>query len=112
VHSAAAPLDDEWEDIGEVSFISPASEVALLDWYGDRVCDISLTQGTSYRVRYSARGMDAGHALDTCPEGTPMADFYQLAFWPAAVSSDQVAKSTSANAAYWHKHAQSLRAST
>ena len=112
VLAAAPPLEHVWEDIVEVSFTPQGRALALLDWYGERVCDVPLTQGTGYRVRYSARGMDAGHALDTCPDGTTMADHYQLTFWPAAVTADRVVKQTSANAAYWHAHAQSMRAST
>jgi len=107
VLDGAPAVDDSWEEVVEVSFTPDSDALALLDWYGERVCDIPIAR-RSHRVRYSARGMEAGQTLDTCADDTSIVDFYQLAFWPAAVQADQILKQTSACAAYWHKHAKSL----
>ena len=97
-------IDNVWEEIVEVSFVARSQEIAVFDWYGDRVCDIPLSAGT-YRVRYCARNMDAGGNLDTTVDEKPI-DFYSLAFWPAPSESDIVVKQTSGIAAYWHNYAQ------
>jgi hypothetical protein len=88
------PLNDSWEECVEASFTPATPVVALFDWDGDVLCEIRLSQRT-HRVRYTARGMDAGHA------GTET-DVYGLWFWPAPAAPDVVIKQTSARAAYWH----------
>lgn len=87
------PLDDSWEECVEASFVPETSVVAVYDWDRTGVCEIPLGKQT-YRVRYTACRMDAGHA------GTGR-DFYGLWFWPAPVAPDAVIRQTSASAAYW-----------
>jgi hypothetical protein len=81
--------------------------VRLVDWDRELVCVLPLRIG-DYRVRYAARGMDAGHAADTIIEGEEPVDSYWLWFWPAAPAPDRVLKQTSVTAKYWHDWAQSL----
>jgi hypothetical protein len=71
-----------------------ASVVLLLDLEREVRCEIPLGDET-YRVRYTARGMDAGHA------GTET-DVYGLWFWPAPAAPDTVIRQTSKSADYWH----------
>src|SRR3954467_7372189 len=54
-------LDDSEEDCGEVSFSPVTPAVALFDGDGAAGFEIPLGRDT-YRVRYAARGMDAGHS--------------------------------------------------
>lgn len=56
---------------------------------------MSLAAG-SYRVRYSASGMDEAR-----PGITDDADTYLVQLWPAAAAQDRVVKETSQSAAYW-----------
>jgi hypothetical protein len=92
---AEAPvLDDSWEECVEASFSPATPAVEVQDWDRIPVCEIPLGEQT-YRVRYTARGMDAGHA------GTAM-DAYSLWFWPAPTAPDAIIRQTSESAAYWH----------
>ena len=61
-----------------------------------------------YRVRYTARGMDAGHAADTVIGDEDPVDAYQLRFWPAPPAPDRVFKQASETAAYWHDWVRTL----
>jgi hypothetical protein len=87
-------LDPSWEECVEVSFSPVKPVVALFDWDGQPEFEIPLGDGT-YRVRYTARDMDAGHSY------TKM-DVYALWFWPAPPAPDAIVKQSSESAAYWH----------
>lgn len=87
-------LDESWEDCVEASFSPGAPAAMLLDLEWKVLCEIPLGEET-YRVRYAARGMDAGHAY------TAM-DVYGLWLWPAAPARDGIIRRTSDSAAYWH----------
>lgn len=92
------PLEDQWEEVVEVSFTPASTEVSLMDWH-ERMYPIPLTESTSYRVRYCARGMDAGKTtIDD-----DIVDFYQLTFWPAPAEADRLVRQTSRIAAHWHE---------
>ncbi|MEV5440644.1 hypothetical protein AB0K80_32270 [Streptomyces sp. NPDC052682] len=104
VHDQAPPLDETWEDVVEVSFRPVSDSSTLMEWAGEASWDLGLEQ-TDYRVRYCARGMDAGHRMDTRLD-RPQADRYLLQFWPAPPAPDRVLKQTSAIAAYWHAYAR------
>jgi hypothetical protein len=101
------PLDRAWEEVVEVPFVINGEGASLYDWNGECVCKISLSPGT-YRVRYSACGMDRGKEVDTILEEEKPVDFYHLAFWSANLLPDAVLKQTSEIAAYWHEYARSL----
>jgi hypothetical protein len=110
IFDAPPPLDESWEEIVEVSFVvlpTAAESIVLMEWAGESSYPLSLEPGT-YRVRYSARGMDEGHEADTSPEDGTLIDHYNLAFWPAERAEDQIIKQTSGNAAYWHNSAQGI----
>ncbi|GAA4605590.1 hypothetical protein GCM10023195_19550 [Actinoallomurus liliacearum] len=100
LHKSAPPTEYAWEDIVEVSFTPVGPDVVLAEW-GANSYPLELDQ-VSYRVRYSATGMDAGAELDT-PDGDDLGpDRYLLQFWPDAPRPDAVVKQTSDQAAYWH----------
>jgi hypothetical protein len=101
------PLDQAWEEVVEVPFLINGEGASLYDWNGECVCKISLSPET-YRVRYSAFGMDRGKEVDTILEEEEPVDFYYLAFWSANLLPDAVLKQTSEIAAYWHEYARSL----
>ena len=87
-------LDDSWEDCVEVCFSPLTPVVALFDWDGAAEFEIALGRDT-YRVRYAARGMDAGAS------GTET-EVCALWFWPAPTEPDAIVKQTSESAAGWH----------
>jgi hypothetical protein len=100
-------VDEPWEECVEVSFAPAATDVRLVDWDRQFVCQLPL-QIRDYRVRYAARGMDKGNAADTIIGGEEPIDSYGLWFWPASPTPDRVLKQTSQTARYWHEWAQSL----
>jgi hypothetical protein len=106
VAGAEPRLDDSWEDCVEASF-EPEGEARLFDWDNNLVCALPLDE-RPYRVRYHARGMDAGHEADTILEDEDPLDEYLLLFWPAPVAPDRIISKTSAQAEYWHRWAQTL----
>lgn len=107
VLDAPPPLDDNWEEIVEVSFVPSSEKVILSEWTGESVCDVPLLQ-ESYRVRYCARDMDRGKEIDTYIEGDPV-DVYALTFWRADPAPDIVIKQTSQVAAYLHNWVKTLK---
>jgi hypothetical protein len=104
----AASLDSgEWEDVVEVSVVVPPGvESCWGAWAGEESGPLDLPPG-SYRVRVSARGRDdargEGEAADH------VVDWYLLEFWPAPVQPDAIIRSTSDDAAYWHRSRGSRR---
>ncbi|QCQ92576.1 hypothetical protein [Rhodococcus sp. SGAir0479] len=93
------PVDASWEEIVEAPLTVVGSDgLEVQEWGGDVVGDrIPLPAGT-YRVRYCAAGIDAGHETDS-GDGP---DRYRVTIWPAAPAPDAVVRQTSQNAAYWH----------
>jgi hypothetical protein len=104
-HDTTPPSDDAWEDVVEVSFTPGSDDVTLEQFGGMGTTQLELKPG-DYRVRYSARGMDAGKEADTLDDDAEPVDSYLLQFWPAPPAPDAVIKQTSEQAAYWHKNAQ------
>jgi hypothetical protein len=99
-------IGEEWEEVVEVSFNSDGKPTALFDWNGVKVCDIALNDAT-YRVRYSGKGMDRGHHVDTLVDEAPV-DSYALQFWQSEAKPDKIIKQTSRTASYWHKWVASI----
>ncbi|MCO5968226.1 hypothetical protein [Actinoallomurus soli] len=106
IHEHAPELDPAWTDVVEVSFRPQASRTFLELWGGQDAWDLDLAP-IDYRVRYCARGMDEGNALDTRVKG-PQADRYLLQFWAAPPGPDRIVRQTSEIAAYWHRFARAL----
>lgn len=94
---AEPPLDDEWDEVVEVSLHVAETTAALRgfdDWH-----PLTLPAAGPHRVRYSAAGFEAGRQVDTARPGP---DRYLLQLWPAPPTPDEVVRLTSAHAAYWH----------
>ena len=91
----------QYDDVVEVSTTVPeGAEPRWMTWAAESGGMLpGLTPGT-YRVRVSAWGRDAGHAQELTPE---IVDEYLIELWPAAVAPDEILRSGSENAAYWHK---------
>ena len=105
----APPAEDpSWEESVEATFTPGEGEVLVIDWDGNLVCELPL-EPTSYRVRYEARAMDAGHEQDTILEGEEPIDAYRLSFWPAPSEPDRIVRATSEIASYWHDWATTGR---
>ena len=101
---ARAPGPDApWEDIVEVSFRPETGAVALVSTEGE-TDDLELPVA-DYRVRFSARGMDAAAIDDTVPVGEPTRDRYALQLWPAPFAPDAVIRVSTRAAASWHSEA-------
>jgi hypothetical protein len=106
VAAAEPALDESWEECVEASF-EPEGAVQIVDWDGNLVCDVPLGL-QPHRVRYHARGMDAGHEADTILEDEAPVDQYLLAFWPAPIAAERIIRPTSEQPDYWHRWAQAL----
>ena len=103
VHASEPPLQDEWEEIVEVSCSFANTPVVLEDWGGGTKCELPLAEG-QYRVRYCAKRF--GQAPEGNGEdGEELIERYALFFWPAPSRPDQVLKQTSEEAAYWNNGA-------
>ena len=103
---APGPADDPWEDVVEVSVtVPPGSDARWSTWANETRGTLDLAPGT-YRVRVSARGRDAGRAGELVDGPV---DEYLLQLWEAPDEVDAVIRSTSANAAYWHREVGSRR---
>jgi hypothetical protein len=99
-HSEPPAPGDGWEDVVEVSFAAPDSDIVLRQWDGDRF-PLRLPAG-DYRVRVSARGMDLGNDVETLDGDVPV-DTYLLQFWPAPPTQDRVLRQTSNTARIKHQ---------
>jgi hypothetical protein len=100
VHTNEPPIDDEWEEIVEVSCFFPQTPVVLEDWSGNSKCELPIAEGM-YRVRYSAKRFgqaQEGNGVD----GEALVERYSVLFWPSPRRADQVIKETSERAAYWN----------
>ncbi len=101
------PADDEqFEDVVEVSILVGAgAKPGWMTWAGEDGGPLELPPG-SYRVRVNARGRDAGADDEFAEEAV---DFYLIQLWPAESRPDEIARTTSANAAYWHREVGNRR---
>lgn len=95
------PLDGEWEDVVDASLDVDSTDATLASF--DTSFPLTLPATGPHRVRYSATGFDAGHAIDHADPGP---DRYLLQLWPAPAEPDRIVRQTAANAAYWHRTAQ------
>ncbi|MEQ6902649.1 hypothetical protein [Nocardioides sp. YIM 152588] len=106
LHDTEPPLRGDWEDVVEVSVSIPrGAEPTWNTWASEESGSLPVPFG-AYRVRVGARGRDAG-ADGEFAEGP--VDWYELDFWPAPVEADAIIRTTSANAAHWHRKVGSRR---
>lgn len=110
LHDGRQVVDEGMEEIVEASFAPLASSSTVREWPGSPVCELALNE-EAYRVRYSAKNMDAARAMDTLPVGDEPVDAYVLEFWPEPMSPDNIVKQSSEIAAYWHRSAPAMRLS-
>ncbi|SFV31464.1 hypothetical protein SAMN05216456_1349 [Devosia crocina] len=103
---AAPELDQEWEEVVEVSFRAPRGEITLMEWGADQGVRIAVPSG-EYRARCYGVDMEEANALDTNITEVPV-DRYRLDLWLAPSAPDRVIKQTSEVAAYWHDWAGTL----
>jgi hypothetical protein len=90
----------QWEDIVEVSLTSVATPVWFVAFDDGEEIDIPVG---SYRVRWSASGMDADHLSDPSPDGATSPGRYELRLWPDVESRpDEILRVGSNHARYWH----------
>ena len=81
--SSEPPADPTWEEVVETPFNLTESNLGLYNWEGELVVPIPLAIGT-YRVRYSAKGMERGRDQDTILDDEQPVDSYSLAFLAVA----------------------------
>jgi hypothetical protein len=98
VMDSAPPIDPEWEEVVEASFIGVGGQHVLSSV--DDVKLIDLPVGV-FRARWSGSDMDLGSDLGSTDGVAP--DHYLLQLWPAAaVDPDVVLRHTSRCADRWH----------
>ncbi|MDB2686669.1 hypothetical protein N9Y42_05615 [Mariniblastus sp.] len=107
------PIDPTWEEVVETPFNLTMSDFmidfGLYNWDYELVVPIPLNIGT-YRVRYSAKGMERGRTKDTILSDEEPVDSYLLEFWASPLKPDAIIKQTSDIAAYWHNAINELGA--
>jgi hypothetical protein len=99
---AEPAVDDQWEEVVEVSF-EPAGSALTLHGLDSGPFVTAELPPVSYRARYCAAGMDKGKEVDVVLGDEPVVDHYLLQLWPAEPAPDVIRKQTSATAAYWHQ---------
>jgi hypothetical protein len=105
--AAEPPLDAQWEDVVEVSFI-PLSTDATLSAF-EEFHPLRLRAVDDLRARLCANGMDDARRQGAVPGGLPPAtERYLLQLWPAEPGPDAVLRETSRFAGYWHAEARAL----
>jgi hypothetical protein len=92
---------DAFGDIVEVSItIPPGVAVRWQSWAGETSGALpELTAGT-YRLRVSARDRDAGASGEFADA---LVDAYLLELWPAPRHPDEILRTGSKDAEYWHR---------
>ncbi|MDI6105333.1 hypothetical protein QLQ12_42805 [Actinoplanes sp. NEAU-A12] len=101
LHDAEPALDDEWEDVVEVSWASIAPNLLVRGPDDVDPEPVALPRG-DYRVRFCGVGMQEGFDEESS-DGEPPLDRYLLAFWPAPAAGDRIVRTTSAVAARHHR---------
>jgi len=100
VHDVAPPMPTpDFEDVVEVSVsIPPGTQVRWMSWAGESWGPLGVQAGT-YRVRVSAHGRDAGRNGEFVDD---VVDEYLIDLWPAALAPDDILRTGSDDAKYWH----------
>lgn len=99
-HTSEPAANDEWDDVVEVSLVlTRPTTYSVVQFTGETVGRPLRLKAGSYRVRYSASGMDEAQAAISDDE-----DRYLVQCWPAAAGPDEVVKETSKAAAYWRSY--------
>ncbi|MFC3688725.1 hypothetical protein [Aquipuribacter hungaricus] len=105
----AAPEPEEgWEDVVEASLTTGAADMYLSAFQDSY--PVTLPAAGTYRVRWSARGMEEARQADARDEGGPVVDRYLMQLWPAPLAPDAVLRQTGTASAYWHELAAQARA--
>ena len=97
---AEPEVGDRWEEVVEVSFSSDVTDLTLASF--EHFEPVALPAPGTYRVRFSASGMDEASETDWRDAGEPVIDRYLLQLWPAPAAPDRILRQTSRSAAYWH----------
>lgn len=97
-HESEPAVDATWEEVVEVSWEVPAVPMRVSTF--DESQDVSLPAGWT-RARFCATGMDAGKETDTAHEERAP-DRCALDLWAAEPALEEIVRSTSTIAAYWH----------
>lgn len=96
-----------WADVVEVSLQIPVgSQVSWWTWAGGSGGPLPPVAPGSYRLRFSSKGRDEGHAGEFSSE---MVDAYLIQVWPAPPGPDAILSSVSDDAKYWHREVGSRR---
>jgi len=96
----APEVDDEWEDVVEVSVDLSTADLTIATFESAYGC--TIPQSGWHRARYCVAGMDEGQELDTPEDDEVAPDRYLLQLWPAPAGPDAVVREGSEIAAYWH----------
>lgn len=93
--------EGRYEDVVEVSTTVPdGADPKWVTWAFESWGPLpDVTPGT-YRIRVSARGRDVGHEQELAHG---VVDEYLVDMWPAVPAPDEILRSGSEDAAYWHK---------
>lgn len=98
---AAPDLEDDWEDVVEVSFVVDGLDPLTLAAF-ETFLDLAQPPAGTYRVRFCARGIDEAHDL-SLPDDEQPPDRYLLQLWPHQPwEPDVIVRQHAAHAAYWH----------
>lgn len=103
--SGTPPLElDGWDDVVDVPYTATTDEALIAELDADPRADLPnlITAGPStYRLRISVRGRDAGRELDHLKRDEDPVEEHRVQAWPAPPLAETVHKATDHVGAYW-----------
>lgn len=95
LHEVEPPVGEDWQDVAEVPWECDGTPAAV--WAFETGAQLETLPAGTYRVRWSASGVDAAHDLTRSP-GDPVVDRYALDLWPAPVAPPRLLRRTAVRA--------------
>lgn len=102
LHEKAPTVDLDWEEVVEATLVTEPGPywLSTFNWWQE----LETPDAGTYRVRWSANGMDEAHDL-TRLSGEPARDRYLLQLWPAPAAPDVVIRQHARIAEQYHRSA-------
>ena len=109
MHESEPAINDQFDEIVEVSFTRGPNEVYLCEWAHEEEHPLNIPED-DYRVRYSVKGFDLDYDYENMEEPDDEDEVlppfpgqeYLIQLWPSFDQEDKIIKKSSKLAEYWH----------
>lgn len=102
-HERPKPLDDEWNDVVEISFRAGDS-TAVTGWeQGEHDLPLPLVPGATYRLRYAIANIDqpVERHVEVGEVEQPFADMVRIDLWQAELAKAELMVQRTRGGRYW-----------